>query len=186
MHYQRARVLFDLQRYHAVIAELAEHLAQFPQDAAAMALLAHTLALVGKLDEAATTVQTAIDLDPTMPNVFHAACAVCGMRGELYTAEQAAREYLRLDSGNPVAHYFLTWVLCCRRRWREALRASDDLLALAPHDSEYWEQRGKILLQLKRPGDAEQAFRQALALDAENADAHEDRGRTLLQSRQHA
>jgi Flp pilus assembly protein TadD len=89
--------------------------------------------------------------------------------GRLDDAEDALREALREDPGDPVTHMMLALVLSELERPKEALDAANTAIKLAPDLSLAHTARAQALLALERYGQAEQSAVEAIRLDPEGA-----------------
>ncbi|HET6923494.1 MAG TPA: tetratricopeptide repeat protein [Anaeromyxobacteraceae bacterium] len=86
-------------------------------------------------------------------------------RGDLAGAEQAFREALRAEPGNPVAERNLGVVAWTRGDRPEAERHLRAAAELSPGSKEAWAQLAAFLLEAGRPPEAERAWRRALEID---------------------
>jgi len=66
---------------------------------------------------------------------------------------------------------------------REAAQAWSALVKVSPRDGDAWFQLGRLLIDLKRGGDAKRAFERAAAVDSRRWEAHFELGRIALANR---
>ncbi len=104
-------------------------------------------------------------------------------KNQLDKAENAYREAIQLgkDSGKETDQSYinLAQLLSHKNRLPEALQLVEKAEQVGGKSERAEELRGKILLLQNRLGEAEQAFRGALALDARNGSLHYQLGRVL-------
>lgn len=92
-------------------------------------------------------------------------------RGDLARAEEAFRQALRVEPGNPVAERNLGVIAQARGDLAGAERHLRAAVALAPGVKESWTYLAGLLLEEGRPAEAEAAARHALQIDPEHAPA---------------
>ncbi len=92
-------------------------------------------------------------------------------RGDLARAEEAFREALRVEAGNPVAERNLGVIARARGDLAEAERHLRAAVELDPGAKESWAYLASLLLETGHPGEAERAARHALEIDPGHAPA---------------
>lgn len=168
---ERAQLLLELGRLAEARSEVERHLAQHPDDAEGWAC--HALCL--RRDDPATaeaSAARAITLRPDSAWVHMVMARVAGETGNRHVSIPAARRAVALAPDNAEAHSLLAEELRCRvRRRREAMRSAQEALRLAPDDADVWLTVGNVHLALGEVGQAEQAYREVLAREPDNAAA---------------
>ncbi|HEU4394891.1 MAG TPA: tetratricopeptide repeat protein, partial [Planctomycetota bacterium] len=176
-HLDRARLLFDQDRYDLAEAELRKALAEEPDDPASHCLLAFSLSRGGKPDEALESAKTAVSLAPDWAHAHFTLGKIHGNRDEYAKADAALRESIRLDPTDVHARWVRGAVLFDWGKRDDAIAEVDAGLRLDPEVSGLHSLRGLILYGLDRVGEAEAAFRTALRIDPRNDVAHAGLGR---------
>jgi tetratricopeptide (TPR) repeat protein len=154
-HLGLARQWIDGSRPDLAERELRRHLAIYPQDGAAHALLALALISLRRGEEALAAMREAARLDPLDPDTVQAVAEVHVRRGRP-EAESAVRAALALFPAEPTYHALLAAALMQRTAPRsaaarlngEALEAAEAGLALDPSHPECLLQRAQALLRL--------------------------------------
>ncbi|MEU9699849.1 tetratricopeptide repeat protein [Streptomyces sp. NPDC047981] len=171
----RADALFDVGRYEQAAALAAQHLANDPDDGAALVLLARCQHRLGREREALDTVERALRADPdALPGWLMRTHILLALR-RYEEAEQAARHSVELAPQYWGSHYALGTVLdrsVRMERRREAYEAARTAVALAPEESDA---HFLVGLTAQRTGNhriAQQAYETALRLDPESSEAH--------------
>jgi len=148
------------------------------QEAMAQARRAYDLARAGRLDEAVEALQVAVRLAPGNPLYRSALGGVYEKRGHLEQARGALAEALRLDPGNPqfaerLEAVSLEWgaQLARERRFRAGLALARDTAARFPQSARAHLMLGLFCARNQQNVAAAAAYRRALDLDPESADA---------------
>jgi tetratricopeptide (TPR) repeat protein len=154
-------------------------LAADPDDAVAHALLALALAHLDQGREAVSAGQRAVALAPESSFTHYALGCAHLERGELATAELAAREALRLE---PDGHGFalLAQIHVRQKRWNDALAAAEGGLQIEPEHQGCGNLRALALGALGRPDAAALVMDEVLAADPDDASSHANRGWLML------
>lgn len=121
----------------------------------------------------ADAVPAALALAAEHPGVLRfqlKAAQVQMMAGHLEGAGQSLRAAVSLAGDTPAVRRMLANLRCLQKNPAAALEELDALSAAASHPS-FLEQRGRVLLQLRRWAEAEAAFCAALAIEPENPGA---------------
>lgn len=178
----RASMLLELKRPAEAEHLLRNALAEQPDSAYALALLAQALGEQDRHQEGRGAAERAIGLDPEDLFVrlvlVDTLCALEAGERALVVAEESAS----LWPMSWQAHYALARALIAlpRPRMRDAIGVLDHARTLAPHEARILALRGLILLDLTERAAAERSFHDALALDPESTMALH--GLTLLQA----
>jgi tetratricopeptide (TPR) repeat protein len=174
MSLDAARQLLLARRPELAERELRRWLALQPEDAAAQALLAWSLAVQGKA-EAGMEAEAAVRLAPDWAHT-HTVLGEVRMRLGLYrTAERALRDALALQPDDAQIHALLAASILdqgIRSRAREVLAFAEAGLALDPGHAACARVRALALIRLGRFWKARRAAAFALNLDPEDASGH--------------
>ncbi|MGW7430349.1 tetratricopeptide repeat protein [Streptomyces sp. NPDC054861] len=171
----RADALFDTGRYEQAAALAARHLADAPQDAAALVLLARCRHRLGREEEALDAVEQALLAEPDSLGGWLMRTHVLLAMKQYEEAERSARYCVELAPQYWGSHYALGSVLdrsVRRERKLEAYQAARTAVSLAPEESDA---HFLVGLTAHRVGDhrlAQRAYETALRLDPESSEAH--------------
>ena len=161
---EHAQVLLRQGRPELAERSLREHLAQVPDDAGALALLALTQVQREMYAAALDSATSAIGADPDMPLAHYVHAMALDGLGRSGPALEAAREVVRLAPDSSLGFRALTSVWASQRRWSDVLQAADQGLALDPDDPDLINARGVALTQLGRRHEASETFVDALRM----------------------
>jgi tetratricopeptide (TPR) repeat protein len=159
---EHAQVLLRQGRPDLAERSLREHLAQSPDDAWALALLALTQVQREQYTAALDSATSAIGGDPDLPLAQYVRALALDGLGRFTPALEAAREVVRLAPDSPLGFQALTVVWASQRRWNDVLQAADQGLAVDPDDPDLINARGVALTQLGRRHEASETFVDAL------------------------
>lgn len=126
-----AESLYQRGRYAQAVDTIEQHLAANPNDAAALRLLARSLANLGRLDEAIKASDRWILADKLNPAAHYLRAVIAQENGLIDAAADALRRTLYLDPAFTLAHVALGNIARLRERFAEAQkhwRAAIDLL----------------------------------------------------------
>lgn len=140
---------------------------------------AHQLHRAGRVDEARTLCQQALELRPRQPQALILLGIICAQTGDFARALALFGEALVLDPRNPAAHNNQGHALRALRRPADALASYDKAIALQPQQARTHDSRGNALFDLHRYEDALASYDRAIALNPDYAQAYFDRGRAL-------
>jgi len=164
-----AQACVELGRYQDAVSMLA------PQAAAgepqAGLLLSVCLARLGYPADAADAARRVLEYHPDWAPPYAQLARSASLLGRHQEAKEAAARALALDPGSVGSWEASFWAAASRHDWSEASKASVGLLELAPHDCRSHTIAGFFFLMRSRPGAEEAAFRRALSLDPDDADA---------------
>lgn len=93
----KAAILFQLGDYEQALEEFKKMSEEYPQDSLPKRYIGMTLTLLGRLDEAVTALQEAVQLDPQNPANHYFLARTYHEQGAREKAEQELNEVLRLD-----------------------------------------------------------------------------------------
>ncbi|QGV82811.1 tetratricopeptide repeat protein [Streptomyces ficellus] len=179
MSLDRAEALYDLERYEQAAALTARHLAQHPDDARAFSLLARCRSRLGDRAEALRLADEALRADPELPSAWLLRADLLAQepaRGPAWAAaEDSARRGIALVPHHWAGYHVLGTILA--RSGDPARRAEAYALALravelGPEEDATHFLLGLVAYQLKDYRTAERAYENALRLNPESSEAH--------------
>lgn len=179
-HLQRAQVLMSQSRSDLAEPELRQALADDPEHAPAMTLLAICLTERDALEEATDLARQAIVLQPDLSLAHFALAAAMRERNRLPEAAAAVQEAIRLDPTQPLYFAELSQQAFQRHNWQAALDAAEHGLRLDPENVGCSNLRALALERLRRTDDAAATLRATLARDPDNALSHANQGWNYL------
>ncbi len=133
--------------------------------------LADCYAKLGRLDDALNQCAAALALDGTFAAAYVRMALILMDRGDAAKAEEVLRTALRRKPDAEWPRFELGNVLFSQGRHDEALAQYDAILRSGHPFAKLHVNRGKLLMRMKRPADAEAAFRAALDQDASQWEA---------------
>jgi tetratricopeptide (TPR) repeat protein len=147
------------------------------QKSGARTFRANTLDMLGRYEEAVEAYSEVIAETPEWWEA-HVNLGICHARnGRAAEAEEAFRRGLQACPGSPeIRDELAAHLLAEGRDLREALRLSEEAVALGRDEIRHLHTLGEIRLSLGDEAGAEEAYRAVLALDPENPDAHLELG----------
>jgi tetratricopeptide (TPR) repeat protein len=201
--YQRGTLLFNQKRYAMAADEFRKELAQSPNDAGAMAMLALSVCYDGKLREALAQAKAAVAADPNRAFVHYAlACVMIGpptrwtgksffrrfrlpsrilpYRWQVRRARGPAMEAVRLDPYNAGFLGLMSAIALDLGQPMESLEWAEKGLAVCADHVRCTSMRARALARLGRAVDARATIQGALALDPDSASTHCEGGWTHL------
>lgn len=179
----RAQHLLQLGRFDEASKLLGRHLAQSPDDAEALCLMALATLELDQIDEAVRFIRTAVIASPDDAFTRCVECRVHLRRGMLDEAEASAREAIRIDPNDADGHAALGMVMLRRKRWQAALDAANEGLRIEPEDDASGSVRAMALNHLGAPEAAKRTLEGQLARDPDDAHTHASLGWTHLHAR---
>jgi tetratricopeptide (TPR) repeat protein len=143
------------------------------QRSGARTFRANTLDMLGRYDEAVEAYEEVISETPEWWEA-HANLGICHARnGQLVRAEAAFRRGLEDCPGSPeIRDELAAHLLAERRDLHEALRLTEEAVALGRDEIRHLHTLGEVRLVIGDEAGAEEAYRAMLALDPENPEAH--------------
>lgn len=121
----------------------------------------------------------ALSFDPENITALEAKAANLVSLGRAFEGKKLLCQILELAPERAYSHYLLSWFFIRSRQWDEALIKIDEALRLDPYDPLYLNERSKILLEVGRASEAQEASDAALYLQPERAGSHFQRGLVL-------
>jgi tetratricopeptide (TPR) repeat protein len=143
------------------------------QRSGARTFRANTLDMLGRYDEAVEAYEEVISETPEWWEA-HANLGICHARnGQPARAEAAFRRGLEDCPGSPeIRDELAAHLLAERRDLHEALRLTEEAVALGRDEIRHLHTLGEVRLVIGDEAGAEEAYRAMLALDPENPEAH--------------
>ncbi len=166
---ERAEGLCELRRYEEALALLSRAVASDPDNPHAWCLMAQAQLGLYRYREALQAAETAIPLAPDEEWPHRLASVALEGLGNYVQAARAAKEAARL-----APHTCRAW------RLDEARAGSDRALVLAPDEADVHVAAGTVAAAAGHRGEAETHFRRALAIEPDNAAAHNELARLHL------
>jgi protein O-GlcNAc transferase len=155
----------------------AEALRLDPHDAEALFHHGNRHRERGEHDAAIDHFERALARRPGHPGVLNNLGLALEARGQLERAEGCYRDALRAHPRYADAHANLAALLFRQKRYREAVAAYEQALALRrDFPLDFWISRGMSLGEAGAPDAAEASFREAVRLDPQRAQSHMDVG----------
>ena len=179
-----AEAAWQLLRLHrpALALELADRLlAQNPSSIRALAVRTEALVLLRRLPEAIAAAQEMVAQAPQSNVAFHRLARVLGQSGELWEAELAVREAIRLDPTAAAYYGFLAELTCLLARPDEAIAIASTGLTCNARNADCLLWRAIAYEHCGQPAAADADFRLALRLVPTSALLHQRRGNMLLE-----
>ncbi len=180
-HYQRANALRDLGQWEAALAAYDQAVATDPGFANAYCNRGVMLERLGRREQALASYDRAIALNPGDALAHYNRAAVLGALAQPEAALAAYDRAIAIRRDYAEAHFNRAVLLQQLKRWNEALAGFRQAMALNPaFGSDYaWLAIGAAQIGLRQWDAALSSLDRALALRADNADAHYDRGNVL-------
>jgi tetratricopeptide (TPR) repeat protein len=150
-----------------------------PLDARAYHRQAIAHALQGRLDEAVTSFQQALWLQPDYPDAHNNLGNVFFFQGRYELAEASYRQALALEPDFAEAHNNLGNTLVCQGRYEEARARCQQALDLQPNYPAAQNNLGNALKGLGQLAEAVACYQHALRLQPDYAEAHNNLGLAL-------
>lgn len=182
-NYRRGVLLYRQRRYTMAADEFARVLVDAPQDADVHAMIALCHAAQRRWADAQREADAAVGLDPELPIGHYARASVLLARGRLVHAGEAVREALRLDPHDPDAWALRAVIAYNGGAYPAAADAAARGLAVDPGNVECLRLRARALNHMTDAdrAAADESIRAALSEGPDDAGAHCDAGRTLLE-----
>jgi predicted O-linked N-acetylglucosamine transferase (SPINDLY family) len=134
--------------------------------------LGRALALVGRDEEALSSLEAAIRLRPaTVPFLFERATVLAKL-GRNEEAEAGYRQVLQIDPRHADAHYNFGRLLSSTGRREAALASLATAIRLRPGTPQFIVRHANVLAKLRRLEEAEAGYREAIRIDARCTEAH--------------
>lgn len=175
-----AESLFNQGKLIPAIATYQQAIASKPDDPAIHISLARVLVFAGKYEEAQTSAEDALLLNPTNSMAFAVRGWALGFQEEYVQAEEDIKRALELDPNNALAHAYYVEILVDLSfsglaplgTLERAIEASKVAQALAPNTLETHRARGYILEATGNYEEAITEYEAALIINPNIADLH--------------
>ncbi|SCL20884.1 Tetratricopeptide repeat-containing protein [Micromonospora nigra] len=180
---QRAQLLAELGRYDEAAEELGYAVALDPADAGALTMLSRVHLAAGRPTEALTAAESAC---AAAPGLLYALVARGLALGDLERYAEAARtadEILALGPDDAYAQRSAAAILAGSRNGQPALNAAWRGVELAPEEPQAHLVLGLVAANMQLFDLAERAYREALRLDPQLAEARHDIGVLRMEQR---
>ena len=163
----------DYAQAFAFFEKAVEAASEEEQKSGARTFRANTLDMLGRYDEAVAAYEEVIAETPEWWEA-HANLGICHARnGQPARAEAAFRRGLEDCPGSPeIRDELAAHLLAERRDLHEALRLSEEAVALGRDEIRHLHTLGEVRLAMGDEAGAAEAYRAMLALDPENPEAH--------------
>ncbi|MBO4208827.1 tetratricopeptide repeat protein [Micromonospora echinofusca] len=183
---QRAQLLAELGRYDEAAAELGYAIALDPANATALTMLARVHLAADRPDAALESADAAVVAAPSRIDPLVArGLALTDLR-QFKEAARVADEILALGPDDAYAQRSGAAILAGARNGQAALNAAWRGVELAPEEPQAHLVLGLVAARLELFDLAERAYREALRLDPELAEARHDMGVIRLDQRRYA
>lgn len=180
---ERASTLVDLRRWDDAAAHLRTILATDPHNDHALCLMARAQLGQTAYDQALRTSLAAISENPENDFAYRLASLSLTRLGRDEEAQAMARNAVRLAPQEAHCHRILAQALVWSGSDLDEARAeAERAVSLAPLDASCHAAVGKVAAASARTNDAEAAFHRALAIDPDNAVAHNDLAKLNLET----
>jgi tetratricopeptide (TPR) repeat protein len=179
-HLARAQLLLAQARAADAERETMLALAEEPQNAPALALLALSRIEQDKRGPALDAAREAVGLGPDNPYLHYVHALVLHRMDRDEEAFRAAQEALRLDPADADHFSLLASIELSRRRWPAALEAAEQALNLNPEHVGASNLRAMALVRLGRKEEAMQTVEFALHRAPEDPFSHANQGWNCL------
>lgn len=178
----RAQFYINSRRYDEAENQLKLSLAQNPDDADSLNLLAYCCLMQNKNKEALQHIETAIGQDPANANHFYIRAFIRYDDGDYKPAETNILEALALDPTEPEYYSLLANIRIHTSRFKEGLEAADKGLSLDAENLSCLNARTIALLKLKNTGAAYTTIEKALGYNPNDSQTHTTFGYALLEN----
>lgn len=179
-HATRGELLYTHGRYADAETEFRQALAESPEDAATLGMLAVTIAQQERYEEALATAREAVAHGPELGFAHYALALVHLDREEVLKAKLAIEEALRLEPGHPGFCATLARVHIMREEYARALTVLNQGLEEDPEHGACQNLKALVLTQLGRHNEARTTIQGQLERDPEDAMTHANQGWSLL------
>ena len=177
--FQRASLLFEVQKYAEALQETRLALSLDPDNAKLHRMAAACLVNLKDNRGAMTEVRQALSLDPEYAAAYRLLAILHSNRKHFAPAFQAIDNALRLAPGNPVYLTDRARFLLLKREFKDALTTVDAALHASPESEAALHLRAEILRVMGRAHESSDLTNQVLSRNPEDAIAWHQRGLQL-------
>ena len=178
----RAQFYINSRRFDEAENQLKQSLAENPNDADTLNLLAYCCLMQNKNKEALQHIETAIGQDPTNARHFYIRAYIKYDDSDYKDAEFNILEALALDSMEPEYFSLLANIRISTSRFKEALEAANNGLSIEAENLACLNARTIALLKLKKAGAAYETIEKALGYSPNDSQTHTTFGFALLEN----
>ena len=173
---ERAQQLLQINRTADAETELRKALAENPNEAMALALLAECYVHDKKFAEAVEMAQKAVAAEAGEPLFYYVLGKCSFYNKDIARARLAINEGQRLDPGNADFFMLRSQIEFYQQNWEQALREANRGLELDPESVSLVNLRAQALVKLNRKEDASATMDYALHKAPENSYSHSNKG----------
>jgi tetratricopeptide (TPR) repeat protein len=166
----RGEIEMGQGNYEAAIRSLVRAAELDPQNAFIPSELGRAYLGAGQMQEAHANFDRALAADRTLVAALTGKANAYIVEGKIDDALLMIRRARQFEPDNSDLVLFLAEILCKQNRPEGALAEVESQLQRRPEDVPLLTEKGNLLVELKRYGDAQKAFDAAAALDAGNAE----------------
>jgi tetratricopeptide (TPR) repeat protein len=178
----RAQFFINSRRFDEAENQLKQSLAQNPNDAETLNMLAYCCLMLNKNKEALQHIENAIGQDPTNARHFYIRAFIKYDDSNYKEAETNILEALALDSVEPEYFSLLANIRIHTARFKEALEAANNGLSIDAENLACLNARTIALLKMKKADAAYATIEKALAYDPNDSHTHTTFGFALLEN----
>ena len=162
LHLERGKLLLEQNRIKDAEKELKQALAQDPEDADAMALLANCYTILKKHKEAVSLINNAIRMRPDDPFLFYIKAHALLFSNKVRAAEEASDQALQLHPFFSQVYEIKALIAFHDDKPELALEHANKGLAIDAENVELVNIRAQALVKLKRNSEAQETLDYAL------------------------
>ncbi len=178
----RAQFYINSRRFDEAENQLKQSLAENPNDADSLNLLAYCCLMQNKTKEALQHIDSAISLEPSNGRHFYIRAFIKYDDSDYKMAETNILEALALDSLEPEYFSLLANIRIHTTRFKEALEAANNGLSIDAENLSCLNARSIALLKLKHPDAAYATIEKALSYNPSDSQTHTTFGYALLEN----
>ncbi|GJM35765.1 MAG: hypothetical protein DHS20C18_47660 [Saprospiraceae bacterium] len=175
-HLERGRVLLMQNRPKDAEKEFQKALADDPQDAIAMALMAECYMESNRYPDALDMAKNAVHEEPEIPFLYYVLAKSQYYNKRIKDARQTIASGLEMDPENADFYMMLANVEFYEDKWEAALQAAQNGLALEPDSVNLINLRAQALVRLNRKEEAAITMDEALRKAPEDSYSHANKG----------
>ena len=175
-HLLRAEQLYQQGRYTDAEKEARMQLAQEPQDAAAMALIAQCMLAEDRYDDALDMAERARAMMPAEPSLNYLVAVGQYFKRQPREALATLDQVQQLEPTYSPQYHLRGNIAMAREDWQTALESAERGLQFEPDNVELVNLRARALIQLNRQDEAAQTLDFALNRNPESSQSHANKG----------
>ena len=178
-----ARELSEARKYSDSNAILSQILIKDPKNTEVLGLQASNLWKLGALDQAISSLERALDIDPSFLQLRNNLGCVLYDMHRFDQAVTAWRQILSQKSDLPEMYYNIGTALFQSGSYRQSAESLSECVRLSPGDARAHNNLGLALFKLGQTDEAESSWRKAIELQPDLAATHINLGKALMQER---